>query len=467
MSGYRFGFGMGVIGVILTGLSAAPVSAQSIWVSRRGEPSLIQRLQRRGFRLFTVVPRTKRVVALTGLMITLAFANIGCFTLAGAGLGALADASNKKGSPVTVTLQDSTRISGVSAGTLRQAADAYTERYNAFRWSPEGADLPSPGRAITLVTASGKRKSYTFRGFDRISNPWSKTPTFVLMVTSEGQDRLESAPMPESGLMIDSQGVTLTAADLMARFEKGQLPLMSMVEVKGTTLSVETDQLIALSNADGSPILPTQSPGLPALNTLKKGQPIAAELRDGSRIQGIFLGVEPLATDPYALRYAAQQALPDAALLPALGSPVTLTQAGGKRMVLAFCGFGSHGGPRASGVPYVLVSPVGGSVVEAVRLDTVGVLIEFDGRRLAGYQLRELYRVGKLPLASGVLPLGHLMRLLPQTQVPFDQIPPVATTTREKDHNTSWWAKVGAAVDLFVALGLLLLVSGGVAPTGT
>ena len=36
MSGYRFGFGMGVIGVILTGLSAAPVSAQSIWVSRRG-----------------------------------------------------------------------------------------------------------------------------------------------------------------------------------------------------------------------------------------------------------------------------------------------------------------------------------------------------------------------------------------------------------------------------------------------
>lgn len=46
MSGYRFGFGMGVIGVILTGLSAAPVSAQSIWVSRRGEPSITLETQK-------------------------------------------------------------------------------------------------------------------------------------------------------------------------------------------------------------------------------------------------------------------------------------------------------------------------------------------------------------------------------------------------------------------------------------
>ena len=438
MSGYRFGFGMGVIGVILTGLSAAPVSAQSIWVSRRGEPSLIQRLQRRGFRLFTVVPRTKRVVALTGLMITLAFANIGCFTLAGAGLGALADASNKKGSPVTVTLQDSTRISGVSAGTLRQAADAYTERYNAFRWSPEGADLPSPGRAITLVTASGKRKSYTFRGFDRISNPWSKTPTFVLMVTSEGQDRLESAPMPESGLMIDSQGVTLTAADLMARFEKGQLPLMSMVEVKGTTLSVETDQLIALSNADGSPILPTQSPGLPALNTLKKGQPIEGELRDGRRLRGVFLGIEPMAAEVYAIRYAAQQALPDAEPLPVPGSTITVIRRGGKRTVCVFHGFDCRGGPKASGAPYVLVSPVGGRKTQTVRLNGDDERIEFDGGTLSGRQMRGL-------VASGALPLISRVRLFTQTQVPVDQIATVSASVKE--HGLRTGAQIGAGVD--------------------
>ena len=80
MSRFRSCINLGGIVLRRTRLSEKSVPVQPIRVKAKGEPSLIQRLQRRGFRLFTVVLRTEHVVALTGLMITLSSDGRKCTT---------------------------------------------------------------------------------------------------------------------------------------------------------------------------------------------------------------------------------------------------------------------------------------------------------------------------------------------------------------------------------------------------
>ena len=395
-------------------------------------------------------------------MTTLAFANIGCFSMAGAGLGAVVDLTTpnvrstvgwqvetvEKGVPVTVTLRDSARIDGVYAEGQRETDEEYAEHYHVYRSTPDGADLPVPGDTITLITASGKRKSYSFLGFDRATNSTAKTPRVVLVVKRSQRKRPETLAMPKRSRILDSQGVMMTTADLTSRFVTGRLPLMSTMEATAKEpLTVETDQLVDLRRADVAPTNLPQRSVWPALNTLKKGQPIEGELRDGRRLRGVFLGIEPMAAEVYAIRYAAQQALPDAEPLPVPGSTITVIRRGGKRTVCVFHGFDCRGGPKASGAPYVLVSPVGGRKTQTVRLNGDDERIEFDGGTLSGRQMRGL-------VASGALPLISRARLFTQTQVPVDQIATVSASVKE--HGLRTGAQIGAGVDSFLLLVSLM-----------
>lgn len=398
----------------------------------------------------------KHFAALIGLMVLLSFTNTGCFTLAGAGLGAAIDLMEpkqihqtgwqtekmEKGASVSVSLRDSTQINGVYMGTVRQASEAYVARYNAFRSGIDSTDLPAPGDTITLVRSSGKQETFEFQGFDRATDSRAKTPKLVLVVKRAGRDRLESVPLRKGSRMIDSKGVVLTTPDLTTRLVRGGLPLMSMVEVTGKSpLLMGTDQFIDIRNAEGLPPNPSQHSVGSAFAKFKKGRSFTGILKDGSLSRGVFLGIAPMAAEAYALHYAAQQALLDTVPLPALGSTIRITHRGDKGTVRTFHGFDYRTGPKEKGVPYVLVSLIGRSKTDAVRLDAEGEWIEWDGGRLSGYQLRELVQVGKLPLISTV-------RLLPETEVPVDQIATVTTHVKKGAFKTL--VSIGLGVDVII-----------------
>lgn len=200
---------------------------------------------------------TRRFAALTGLMAMLVFTNTGCFTLMGAGIGGAVDANKpdrflespgwqvdnlKLGTPITLSLQDSSRLSGKFAGVEQQSAEVYAQHYAAWQAQPAGAALPTFGDSITMIRSSGKKSVYGFQGFDyREGQP-------RILAQRSGRPGLETVELKKENQMVDSRGTALTVDEINRRFLKGQLPLRSAIMlIQQDTTRVAIDRVVSIT----------------------------------------------------------------------------------------------------------------------------------------------------------------------------------------------------------------------------
>ena len=416
-----------------------------------------------------------RSVALIALFCLLMITNTGCFTLMGAVVGASVDANRgeqyetvpgwqtkapKPGKPVTLTLRDSTRVSGTYVGLATRNPDTYAQRYAAWQTQPEGAAFPAIGERITVVRSFGRRTAVEFQGFDYGQEEGARDPHLYLLAKRPGQDKLERVKLKKGLWMTDSLGTPMVTDSLKTMLINGRLPILSTITLILTdTVRVEIERVASLTGVSAKPGRGVSQRHDDWIRALKTGTPVTLRLRDSTLVTGVFAGHETLTPEVYAKRYAAWQAHPKGSAFPELGERITIVWDSGYRADCTFQGFGYRRSLQHLLRPCILAKHDRG-IMEAVDLESVR---EITGDWTAGISadtLKTMFTERRLPLASATLLVTRL-----RVEVDIERI---AFLPSKKENQSSWMgalATTGVGLDLMVGAVLLgVLASSLVGP---
>ena len=412
---------------------------------------------------------TMRFAALLGLMAMLVFTNTGCFSILGVTIGGIVDGARsdrfrdgpgwqlenvKSGTPITLTLQDSSRLNGVFTGVEQQSAAAYAQRYHAWRAQPEGAAFPALGDQITLIYSSGKRSAYEFQGFD-YQEVWpSYKPSLCILGKHPGRLKPQAVELEQTGQIVDSQGTVFEVETLKRQFLEGLLPLSSVIRFR-LEAWVAIEQVVSLSTP-GEKQGKQTNPGIKVLiDALKPGTPVTLGLQDSTQLTGVFVGMEQQPVEVYARRYTAWRGQPEGAAFPALGAQITLIRSSGKQSTYEFQGFDYRQvWSMPVGRPYILVRRSSHGKLETVKVEQVSEIVDSGETSLTADEINRLFLKGRLPLWSAMV-----IRQEDSARVAIDQV--ALITSSVKKRGVVYGAAIGAIPD-----GLLLLFVLGLALSG-
>lgn len=133
----------------------------------------------------------------------------------------------KRGTPITLSLRDSSRLNGIYFAVEEPSTEAYAQWYAAWQAQPVGASLPRSGDRIMLTDSYGKRLTYEFQGFDYRQGQFSSRPRLRILVRQANRPELKSVNIDQSSQVVDRHGRGLTTDALNKRFLEGWLSLWS------------------------------------------------------------------------------------------------------------------------------------------------------------------------------------------------------------------------------------------------
>ena len=327
-----------------------------------------------------------------------------------------------------MTLQDNSLLNGIFTGVEQQSAEAYAQRYTAWRGHPEGASFPDLGEGITLIHSSGKRSPYEFEGFDYKLVWPSYRPSLRILVKHSGRLKPQAVELEQTGQIVDSQGTVLEVETLNRQFLAGRLPLSSVIRFKLEAWGA-IEQVASLSTP-GEKQGKQSNPEIKALmEVLKPGTPVMLGLQDSTQLIGVIVGLEHQPVEVYARRYTAWRGQPEGAAFPALGDRITLIRSSGKQSTHTFHGFDYlKVWSKPVGQPSILVRKSSHHKLETVKVEQVSEMVDSTGTALRADEINRLFLKGRLPLWSAMV-----IRQEDPVRVAVDQIASITTSGRKRD----------------------------------
>jgi hypothetical protein len=188
------------------------------------------------------------------------------------------------------------------------------------------------------------------------------------------------------------------------------------------------------------------------VQTIKPGNKIMLILKDGSGLEGKFLGLDRVPEQEYAEAYSRiRQQKPEGVLLPEIGENITITDTLGKEWAYQFLGYDFR---------HIVLRPQGETESIRMSLNLMSRIVDNQGNIIEGETIRKLFSENRLPLLSAIsirqepilnrIPESGIEVPVETTRVALDKIYQIKVPIKKQAALTGFL--IGAVVDVTVII---------------